>query len=211
MKKKAFSLIEIMIVVAILAVLALIAIFSVIRDKQKAEDSLVKTDLSRLKIAFEDYYNDHNCYPPVDWFDGPEDCGSHVLSPYLQALVCDIHTQKPYLVENDSTGCGWFKITGTLHNAEPYPGCLSDSCPTSTTYRVSSGNINPYPDYDPNAVPSPTPSPNPDPSDYQYLYYCQALNNCTSYNRVRFNCTPSFTDSYCSGTCATTIGSCTDR
>ena len=95
LKKSAFTLIEVLVVVAILALLTLAAIVSFGGSRDKADDSRVKSDLDRLKIAFEDYYSDHNCYPPLEWFDSTADCGSDHLQPYLNVMPCNRKTGSP--------------------------------------------------------------------------------------------------------------------
>lgn len=92
-RSKGFSLIEVVIVLAILAVLAVIGYFSYQKHLFRARDAHRKADLERLKIAFEDYYNDHRCYPP------PEvllDCGQDTLSPYINEIPCDPLDNSPY-------------------------------------------------------------------------------------------------------------------
>ncbi len=64
MNKKAFSLVEIMIVVAIIALLAAIAIPNLLRAKISANDSLAKSTLRTLSTASETYATTNNgTYP----------------------------------------------------------------------------------------------------------------------------------------------------
>lgn len=158
MRKRGYTLIEVLIVVAILAILTLGAITALSGQRRRAEDAKMKADLDRLRIAFEDYYNDHNCYPPVAWFATATSCGSNLMAPYLQAIACDPHTGLPYQVQVDQTGCKWFRFSANLGTPEIQPGCTSGaSCPLVATYSVGSGNIDPY------AIPSPSPSGTPLP------------------------------------------------
>jgi prepilin-type N-terminal cleavage/methylation domain-containing protein len=100
--KKGFTLIELLVVVAIVSLLTLTVIFTFGSQRTKAEDSQMKTDLNRLKTAFEDYYNDHNCYPPSDWFNGPEDAGSENLKPYLNQMLYNKKTDLPYVLSQSN-------------------------------------------------------------------------------------------------------------
>jgi prepilin-type N-terminal cleavage/methylation domain-containing protein len=67
MKKKrhsAFSLLEIMIVIAILADIVVIAMPSFIRSRKFAQDTRFMTDLRTAASAFEVYAAERNSYPP---------------------------------------------------------------------------------------------------------------------------------------------------
>lgn len=93
-KQSGLTLIEILIVIALL-MLILLAIFKVFgTDVNRAKDAQRKSDLRDIKLAFEDYYNDHQSYPPREYLD---DCGGDSLRPYLKAVPCDPETGKPYL------------------------------------------------------------------------------------------------------------------
>jgi len=61
----AFTLIELIVVIAILGILASAVIFTLDPKAQldKASDAERKSDLSHIQRALEEYYNDHNGYP----------------------------------------------------------------------------------------------------------------------------------------------------
>lgn len=85
---------EILIVIALLA-LILLAFFRVFRvDINRSKDAQRKSDMRDIKLAFEDYYNDHQSYPPEEYL---LDCGGPSLKPYLKAVPCDPDTGDPYL------------------------------------------------------------------------------------------------------------------
>jgi prepilin-type N-terminal cleavage/methylation domain-containing protein len=201
--KKGFTMIEVLIVVAILAILSVTGIVTLSKQRTKAEDVAMKTDLDRLKVAFEDYYNDHNCYPPPDWFDGPEDAGSELLRPYLSKMLYNKKTDLPYVLEKDSTGCRWFKLYTTLNNAEDPQAVIlrtTDLTVGSTlgNYGVSSSNTTVRIYYNPTGPSSP---PN--------RYYCQGPGNCSQIPGG-VTCTPSYSDPSCGATnlCATITSTC---
>lgn len=219
-KRHGYTLIEILIVMAIVALLVLATILSLSKERLKAEDVRVKTDLERLKIAFAEYYNDNHCYPPVEWFDGAEDCGAPHMQPYLSAIACDKHTGLPYVLEKDATGCGWFKLYGELALPESDREALAlCSTPGSNlgNYGVSSSNVTvqiscgggsplasstPTASSSPAASATPAPSSNLPPVDPDYAYYCQGAANCTSYDPYKFYCVPAFTDPNCGAGCS---------
>jgi prepilin-type N-terminal cleavage/methylation domain-containing protein len=64
MKKQAFTLIELLIVVAIIAILAAIAVPNFLEAQTRAKVSRAKTDLRTISVAVESYAVDHNKYPP---------------------------------------------------------------------------------------------------------------------------------------------------
>ena len=62
--KYAFTLIELLIVVAIIAILAAIAIPNLLEAQTRAKVSRVKADIRSLAVAVESYHVDHNRYLP---------------------------------------------------------------------------------------------------------------------------------------------------
>jgi len=193
-KKFGFTLIEVLIVVAILAILSVTTVVSFSKQRTKAEDVSMKNDLNKLKIAFEEYYNDHNCYPPSEWFLDSSITGRE-LEPYLNKIPFNKKTAAPYVLEKDSTGCAWFKIYTTLNNEEDPQAVqlrTTDASLGSTlgNYAVSSSNVfayifynptsssapipssTPTPTPTPTSIPSPTATPTPTPNPNDTIYYC---------------------------------------
>jgi prepilin-type N-terminal cleavage/methylation domain-containing protein len=198
-KKSGFTLIEVLVTVAILAILSITTIVAFSAQRNKASDVAMKNDLSRLKTAFEDYYNDHNCYPPVEWF-GSGTTG-YELKPYLDKIPFNKQTALPYVLEKDSTGCRWFKLYTTLKNADdPQAVLLRTSNPslgsTLGNYGVSSANTTVSIFYDPSTSPAGT-------------YYCQGIGNCSQIPSG-MTCNPAYTDPNCgnSSGCATIVSTC---
>lgn len=62
--KKAFTLIELLIVVAIIAILAAIAVPNFLEAQVRSKVSRVKSDQRSFATALESYYIDNNTYPP---------------------------------------------------------------------------------------------------------------------------------------------------
>lgn len=93
-KQRGLTLIEILVVIAILLLL-LVALFKVFGGQiGRARDAQRKTDLKNIKLAFEDYYNDHQTYPPEEYLN---DCHGDSLQPYLKKVPCDPITGEPYV------------------------------------------------------------------------------------------------------------------
>lgn len=124
MKKNGFTLIELTIVVTIIVILSviLIGVFNSTGIFNKARDAQRKKDLGRIKVAFEEYYNDKGCYPDktiADNLSSKINCGKNVFSPWLSSLPCDPN-RNAYIVvvENpDYSQCNkWYKIFTKLED-----------------------------------------------------------------------------------------------
>ena len=215
MFKRAFTLIEILIVTAIIGILSVALVYSFIHQRDKATNARIKSDLSRLKTAFEDYYNDHNCYPPASFFDDASDCGSNALAPYLSSIPCSPRSNTPYELETDATGCGWYKLYGELIDPANDPQAVAQysasANPELGNYGVSSSNTTVSVNF---ATPTPASSPTASTSPSDNYYYClgdSSHGGCTSFDFTTTFCTPYWiNDPNCGGPCIT-AGSCTPR
>jgi len=75
-RERAFTLIELLIVVAIIAILAMIAVPNFLEAQTRAKVSRVKSDLRSFATALEAYFVDWNSYPYNNSnFDNPWDSG----------------------------------------------------------------------------------------------------------------------------------------
>lgn len=220
-----FTLIEVLIVISILALLAMGVFFSVSRQRMKADDARAKADLALLKIAFENYYNDHGCYPPADWFDSQDDCGSNKLMPYLNTIPCDHNTGLPYVLETDATACVWFKLYATFDLPGSDEQALAQRSATGSkkgSYGVSSSNVTVTVYSDPNTsspisspTPTPTSTPTPPPTPSPVRYFCLFAGpgngipgNCNTLSPGQ-TCTPTYSDPNCGADhCAGTTSTC---
>ncbi len=111
-----FTLIEILIVVLILGVLLTMSAHYLMRHLARARDAERKGDLEKIREAFEDYYNDNSCYPPIGSL---EDCGSYALKPYLNEIPCDPKSKKPYpYLALRGNECAGYKIVTNLEYDE---------------------------------------------------------------------------------------------
>ena len=101
---RGFTLTELLVVITILVILGLIILVGINPMAQifKGYDARRKADLAKIKIALENYYADHDCYPvfPLDPVTQKPTytCGSDILSPYLAAMPCDPNDNKPYTI-----------------------------------------------------------------------------------------------------------------
>jgi len=112
--QKGITMIELLIVVTIILILMVALYRTIGRDTNKARDADRKADLKEIKVAFESYYNDNNCYPDAGVL---ENCGSAELSPYLRTIPCDkIGQAYLYLPVANADGptCGGYRVLTQL-------------------------------------------------------------------------------------------------
>jgi prepilin-type N-terminal cleavage/methylation domain-containing protein len=115
--KRGFTLVELVIVIAILAILimTMIGVLNPIALVNRAYDAQRKKDLGRLKISFEEYYNDKGCYPPQNLIDSMT-CNGGGFSPWMASWPCDPNGTK-YRVIVDTNSCPhWYKMMANLAN-----------------------------------------------------------------------------------------------
>jgi len=176
-----FTLIEMVVALAVLILLIMTLMGSWRNQINKARDAQRKEDLTRLRTAMEEYYNDHECYPNADIL---ELCQSDSLDPYLNKIPCDPTTKLPYCYIPEEDDCPQsFRLLAHLQNqtdpdttklgcyeSDPFCG-WEDNCAdpgsyyTGFNYGVSTSNItvaNPdLPSPTPTPIASPTTSPSP--------------------------------------------------
>lgn len=153
-KRNGFTLIELLIVMAIIIILAvvMVGILDPAMLADKGYDAKRKKDLRRIKIAFEEYFNDKGCYPSGGLLinlNNKVNCGSiTVFSPYLIPWPCD-PDGTPYKIFVE--GCNKFRVVTNLRNHNDkdilddwYTRTdilISDLKNTDVNYGVSSPNI----------------------------------------------------------------------
>lgn len=111
-----FTMAEILITITLLVIIGLAALIGINPLTQifKGYDARRKADLYNLKQAFESYYADKDCYPPITILNN---CGGNELLPYLQSIPCDPQGNVPYqlnLIPSDSTCPQQFAIYAKL-------------------------------------------------------------------------------------------------
>ncbi len=221
-KRKGFTLIEILIVIAIIGIITVTIIYSITQNLAKSRDTRRKADIARIKVALEDYYADENQYPTTDLLDS---CESQELNPYLNSLPCDPKTKQPYcyIYDADAPVGQNYRLLAALENQYDEVitelGCANDTtyCGYETTcaiygsgynYGVSSSDISVL---NPNSeavgsgggsgaspTPTPTPSIGPLPSTIPGIYACSPDRQCRTYDN------PSLSPHFCPITWSTT-------
>lgn len=94
MRKRGFSLIELMVAMSIIAILATIGITSYVNAQKRARDGRRKADLEQIRSALEMYRVDNNTYPTGGWLRVDTDADNTLTTElvdngYLSALPLD--------------------------------------------------------------------------------------------------------------------------
>ncbi len=131
--KTAFTLMEVLVVVTILALFIITFFFFFQRHLMRARDAQRKSDLYRMRDAFEEYYNDQRCYP-----NGLHTCGgppaNQKLYYYLKEIPCDPLTGETYLYQSlNGDFCQGYRLLAKLEietdkdvtaiGCDPVDGC----------------------------------------------------------------------------------------
>jgi len=219
-RKLGFTLLELIIVVSILSALFLlaIAILNPIASIHKAYDAHRKKDLEGLRIAFENYYSDYDCYPTQEQISF---CNSDSLDPYMSKIPCDPVSKIPYELVVTPATCPQSYTAYTLLKRDSScfyvasPNAIIDPNYDCTTYINSnlspSGTPTPTGTGTPTppltGTPTPTSTPTPTPSGNRY---CASIDTCSQLPTGKI-CYPNFlpSDLNCSGFCSNPTNVCT--
>ncbi len=137
MKKRAFTLIELLIVVAIIGILAAIAVPNFLNAQTRAKITRVRADMKALSTGLEMYYLDRNSYIP--------DANGEALARYMRGFHC-LTTPVAYLsgplrdpfklIENTEMNSTYLIVlTGSL----AHPNVYTPEVPLNTFMMLSFG------------------------------------------------------------------------
>jgi prepilin-type N-terminal cleavage/methylation domain-containing protein len=128
----AFTMIELLIVVAIIGVLTTASLFAVRGTREAARDTQRKSSLASIASAFEIYKSDCNYYPNSitagSQLTGSAPCNPTNTNVYMQAVPDDPVPGRDFYYEKlgctAGTNCTRFKLWASLEDPGPLPaGC----------------------------------------------------------------------------------------
>ena len=171
--KKGASLIEVVIIISIIAFLASLFVFGYMTQIKKGRDGKRRSDIEKIKVSFEDYYNDNNCYPDQDKLL-VFNCGSNSYTrdgfkPWLAYVPCD-PLGNPYYIETDESDCpSWYSVFTNMEYLNDiylkdnfcYTGCSAGGVLTNYAYGSDLADLTPFLTDAETISPSPTSSPLP--------------------------------------------------
>ncbi len=132
MKKKGFTLVEILVVVTIISLLASIAAISYSRFIKQSRDSRRKTDIEQIRAAIELYRNFKSAYPSALTFDGTGEV-SDAGVVYMSRVPSDP------LSASDTNNTYYYASSGTFQD---YTICAYLEGGETTSITASCGSVN---------------------------------------------------------------------
>ncbi len=208
-KKQAFSLMELLVVVAILGILATVFTFYFAGSRKKAQDARRKSDVLGIREALEMYYDDHGEYPNESIFppSNPEDPFEADGIVYMDKVPDDPKEDWDYDYESDGT---YYRLYARLENENDddvaegvYPDSDCTGSDPSCNYGGTSPNTSlPDPVLEPTPGPTSPPStPTPEPtSSPSCICPCSSepgFDNFCFYPPDTPNCTMTYSGGYC--------------
>lgn len=168
-KPNAFTLIEIMVVIAILGILITSFLANFKHARQLANDSKRKNDLRQIAVSLESYFNDFEAYPDNDANGKINGCGANdALTPcewgqafalthtasgntvtYMPQIPRDpAPTKYTYTYDRVGPSTTTFKLYAFIENTDDadYHSYTGISCGTGVTctYAITSPNTKPF-------------------------------------------------------------------
>jgi prepilin-type N-terminal cleavage/methylation domain-containing protein len=117
LNKRGFTLVELLLVIAILVVLMIMMIgaYDPGLMVEKARDAKRKKDAGRIRVAFEEYFNDKGCFPSQAMIDNLA-CDKDGFLPWLPDWPCDPNGPKYHIYMDGSACPKYYRILVNLKN-----------------------------------------------------------------------------------------------
>lgn len=206
---KGFTLPELLIGISIMILIGLVALPNIKTIIDKGHDATRKGHVRSIVRAFEDYYNDKNCYPVLTILSP---CGGPQLSPPLFSMPCDPQTRLPYkyIARDEANLCKGYRLFTSLRNLKD-PDIVSVGCSpingcgygVQWNWGMAAGGPLTAPGFIADVPPDPPP-PYP-PGGYA----CDPSGICNSYaNPAGSGCPITFNQSDCYNTCTNPANRC---
>lgn len=101
MSNRAFTLIELLIVVGIIAILAMVALPNMLEAQMRAKVSRIKSDLRTVVTALDSYRVDSNAYPTYHYVDNSR--SNTGMSFHVGGTITDVGQSPPFAGPNPLT------------------------------------------------------------------------------------------------------------
>ena len=101
LRKRGFTLIELMVVIAVIAILATIALFGIGAAQRAARDTQRQQIMNSLRSSLERFYGDNSTYP----------------AGHFSTMLLSLSTFAGYTVPPTDPGCGGGKVVWSLSTA----------------------------------------------------------------------------------------------
>lgn len=138
---KAFTLVELLVVMGLLAILSVSIGIGVKSQIAKGHDARRKADLLNIKVAMRSYYEDKGIYPPEDQVT----CDSTFMAPYLDKIPCDPTSSGKYVYTYLNPDPNKYAVfTNLEQTSDPAiagVGCIQGCGPSGANYYISSDNL----------------------------------------------------------------------
>jgi general secretion pathway protein G len=125
MKKRGFTLAELLIVIALMAIMATVALSSFTKSQKKGRDARRKQDLSEIRKALELYYQDNNEYP--DDLDSPLKHLTTENVVYMVKVPTDPKSSYSYIYRMVDDGQGFILHAFLEYENDPDRNCIVGS------------------------------------------------------------------------------------
>jgi len=191
-RKRGFTIIELLVVLGLLALLAITAFITVPTQLKKARDARRKSDFQRVKTALYDYYFDNDCFPrSKDFPECGEDFGANG-EVYLKNFPCDPQSGLSYVYASKGGCSQWFRLFTNLEvtadsiidKIRCRQGCGPSKNTCFYNYGVASTNTHVY-------------------RNCSFAYVCNPGGNCEGFEDPwRSECPVIYGDDNCSGECS---------
>jgi len=122
--KKAFTLLEMLIVLGIIAVILAALTISFSTTQKKTRDARRKSDLKSMQNALEQYYSTCGYVYPTD-LSAPMDCTARPEG-FITQVPVDPKTATPYIYSPTGSGGGFSLCTNSLESESPTGFCISN-------------------------------------------------------------------------------------
>lgn len=207
--RSGFTLAELLIGISIVILLGLAVLSNIKSLIDRGHDTTRKGHIRAIVKGFEEYYNDHQCYPPLTILSP---CGGSQLAPGLSVMPCDPQSNLPYkyVSQNEASSCRGYKVFAALRNKKD-PDIIAVGCSPVNgcgygalwNWGLAAGGLLPASGFVADVPPTPTPAYPPG------RHACDPNGICNSYgNPAGAGCPVTYNQPDCYNMCGNPANRC---